>query len=144
MWKNIVALAFLILSVRVLLDGVSPASASLGPMVVSGSNPIVSKGGSRTHNAAEETLFTAPSDQLLIITDIDFTVYYGNSGCYPTLKTSSGDILGKWFVREDENMVISKSSGLIIPAGESLILSGTCGHSYNNLYYAISGHYAVQ
>ena len=144
MWKNIVALAFLLLSARVLLDGISPASASLGPMVVSGNNPIVSKGGSRGSSATEETLFTAPSDQVINITDIDFTVYYGSYGCYPTLKTSSGDVLGSWFVRQDENMVISKSSGLIVPAGESLIISGTCGHSSNRLYYSISGHYAAQ
>lgn len=145
MWKNILALSALICSVRFLMDGILPASASFGPMVMSGTNPIVSKGGTRSYNAAAETLFTAPIDQVLIITDIDFTVYYGSDGCYPTLSTSSGEVLGSWFVRQDENMVISKSSGLLVPAGESLIISGSCnGYTSQRLYYSISGYYAVQ
>ena len=67
MWKTILALAALILSVGASAHLIGTANATLGPMVSTGSNPIRSYGGI----VPDDTIITtAPADQDLIVTGI--------------------------------------------------------------------------
>jgi hypothetical protein len=67
MWKNILALGALVLSVGASTHLIGTANATFGPMVSTGSNPIRSYGGLVPSDAI---ITTAPADQDLIVTAI--------------------------------------------------------------------------
>ena len=67
MWKNIMATAFLVLSVGVTYKLIQSANAQLGPHVSAGQNPIVNYGGSINQGVP---VFTAPVDQDVIVTTL--------------------------------------------------------------------------
>ena len=73
MWKTILSLAALVLSVGVSAHLIGTANATLGPSVSLGSNPIWNNGGTVP---ADYIIATAPLDQDLIVTGI-----ITNSGC---------------------------------------------------------------
>ena len=137
-----------------------------GAAVSSGSNPIVSIGGS-VYADETKTLLTAPSDQDLIITDLVLTSfsYVGCKKNHKTeLTTSAGAVLGQYetssstsrrYYDYDSSPGLSVrhafQSGLRVPAGESLsvgtIESGEhgdgCGSSTTyGVRYSLSGYHA--
>ncbi len=129
------------------------ASAIPGPSISYGANPVVSAGGEAS---SSQTLFTAPSSQLIVVTDVVLTVsgYSNYDPCRSVISliTSGGDTIGSFrLVAMDDsgnnsyprwgtsNVVHSFVSGLPLPIGESLELthSGDC-----SVNYTISGYYA--
>ena len=67
MWKNILALAALVLSVGVSAHLIGTANATLGPVVSTGSNPIRNFGGDVP---IDGVVATAPADQDLVVTGL--------------------------------------------------------------------------
>jgi hypothetical protein len=138
------------------------AIAFPSPNVSYGQNPIINIGGSAYDNETKN-IFTAPSDQDIIITDIILTSFSGNMGCKASHKSefilSTGSIFGQF---ETENgyyngthggsagMSIQHAfeSGIRIPASTSLTFfvtqTGTYGNGCNStgVRYMISGYYA--
>ena len=137
-WKF--ALAVL---VAVVLNPLTAHAHPMGSMVSKGSNPIVNVGGSRTEGPGIETVFTAPSDQDVVVTDIIFSTEAG-ALVRPTLKLdTSGTIVGQYFVfganyASGGLIHLSLQTGIRIPAGESLQLEHD---SWSHLHYAFSGYY---
>ena len=103
-----------------------------------GSNPVLSKGGYASNNTGDVTIFSAPADQDIMITDYEITTNY-SYGCTPSLRLASGGILAFWSINAARHIEASKRSGLRVPAGDSVIFSPSCSSS---VYYTISGHYA--
>ena len=121
-----------------------------GHAVSYGANPLFALGGS-----GSATLFTAPTDQIMVVTDVVLSAEGDDGGlaCESTisLTTSGGDTLGVYTLASDTTSgsgyteitptVIQHaySSGLPIPSGESLALtdSGTC-----TVTYSFSGYYS--
>ena len=103
-----------------------------------GNNPVVSKGGYASNNTGDVTIFSAPSDQDIMITDYEITTNY-SYGCSPSLRLASGGVLAYWSISAARHIEASKRSGLRVPAGDSVILTANCSSS---VYYTISGHYA--
>lgn len=134
-----------------------------GPSVSSGSNPIVSSGG-LVYAGESTTVFTAPADQDVIVTDV--LLSSNSSGqCLrahqSTLTLSSGTVVGKFdtsssWIKQyydwDSSAGLSVNhtygSGLRVPAGESLSLSatqtsagGACSGTYG-VAYSLSGYHS--
>ena len=129
-----------------------------------GQNPFVSIGGTAYHSETK-TLFTAPNDQDIIVTDIVLSSYSGMT-CKRNHKSelilASGAVLGQFEAHSaisrgsyssSAGLAISHqlSSGLRIPAGDSLTFvvtetgsdGGSCGSSTSyGVRYMFSGHYA--
>ena len=134
MWKNILATAFLILSIGVTYKFIQSANAQLGPQVSMGQNPIVNYGGSVPSNGL---IVTAPADQ-----DIIITTFFTNGQCsvevggvslmeitsyfYPTyLYTRAGYSGGT------ANTSFTMGNGkLKVPAGQDLVLTGCNGAKF--------------
>ena len=141
------------------------ADAGLPTAVVGyGQNPLVSIGGTAYHNETK-TLFTAPADQDIVVTDLVLTSY-SHMNCKRNHKSElilgSGAVLGQF----ETHSAISRgsysssvglsvqhafSSGVRIPAGDTLTFvvteTGTdgssCGSSTSyGVRYMFSGYYA--
>ena len=122
------------------------------PTTNTGINPIVSAAG-----GASGTLFGAPSDQMIVISDVVLSVT-GNNGndnscvSHVQISVTSGSIIGDFRLSSDgydgravggqqapSNIMHSFRSGLPVPPSEtaSISVSGQCA-----LSYTISGYYA--
>ena len=137
------------------------ADASLpSPSISFGQNPVVSAGGSVT-SSQSVLVMSAPSDQDLIVTDINLTSY-STMSCKTQLVLGSGSTLGAF----ETHSAISRgsysssvglsvqqslTSGLRVPAGDTLYIStdetgsdgSSCGtYTGYGVRYMISGYYA--
>ena len=149
MYRNILSCAVLILSIGFVFHGYPNARAYNGPSVNLGNNPVVSMGGS-----SAGTLFTAPSDQMIVISDIVLTAS-GSSSWQPCtsdveINSQAGTTLGSFKMTSDSNgsegathggSTISHAfvGGIPVPAGENvtIAISGNC-----SVRYLVSGYYA--
>ena len=137
-YKNTLAIAAVIMASGFFVRSFQTANAfPQGPNTSLGSNPIFS---AYTNNCPE-TVTTVPNDLILVITDI---VMSSNSTQTVTLKTSNGGILGsfKQTYRTGNGMILegrhhSLNSGIVVPAGEDLILDNCSTDGAT-----ISGYYA--
>ena len=123
-----------------------PQAAGLGtPSVDMGSNPIFSFSGSEYtgNNGFTSTITTAPSDKDMRITDLQISACCDNSayGANVTMTTGSGTVLGKWNVNRNTMLIADMESGIIVPAGEEVIISANRNNYSVNVYYTISGQY---
>ena len=142
MWKTILSLAALILSVGVSAHLIGTANATLGPSVSTGYNPIRNYGGVHSSSSMAPVL-TAPEDHDLIVTGIltnngcaiifgDTTIVPETSYFYPTqIYTRGGYDM-------PPSMFTTGEATLRVPAGETL--SFDCTHSDTRYY--IQGYLA--
>ena len=102
------------------------------PAVALGSNPVESFGGSMylSGNTVSQSITTAPSTS-------DSYAY----GAVTSLETASGTVLGSWTVNRNTPMVATMHSGLILPAGEELVIKGSRNNNSVSLRYTVSGTY---
>ena len=137
--NQLFGLASILFGAGFLLRSFPSANAQIGPSASLGSNPIVSFAGK-----GDASLVTVPTDQDLILTDLDFcntnSGNYGHHTIY--LKDAQGNVYGQWWLRKSYSelvsMNISKQSGIRIPAGTELYFDEG-GSSY--VTYTISGYY---
>ncbi len=139
-----------------------------GAAVSVGTNPVVSAGGTIKWGEAAEALFTAPSDQDIVITDIVLSANSNRINCkaqaWVHLQSDSGSIgefsLGTpvlytagWVTSGGQsNLVAELQSGLKLPAGETAQIvvtdEGLRYDCYTSdpdnvmVHYAISGYLA--
>ena len=123
-----------------------PQAVGLGtPSVDMGSNPIFTLAGSSYagNTSFSQSLITAPSDKDMRITDIQLSACCDSSayGANVTLSTASGTILGKWNVNRNTMLVTEMESGIVLPAGEELMIAGSRNNYGVNVYYTLSGQY---
>lgn len=133
-------------------------------------NPVVAIGGTAYSSEAAKTLFLAPADQDLIITDVVLTST-SNLVCQRTHKTefstSSGDVLGQfetssgytktygsaWGASSDGRAIAQTySAGLRVAAGDTLLVGVVQTSSYtidgcdptgsHGVRYSVSGYHA--
>ncbi len=114
-----------------------------GAAVSMGVNPVWAHGG--RSNAISAVIFTAPADKDMVLTDLSLSTDYG----YPArtrLKVGDG-IVGEWVVYGKPGdaynaspVALSMTSGIRIPAGQSLELNTTGVETS----FAMSGYYAHQ
>ena len=142
MWKTILSLALLVLSVGVSAHLIGTANATLGPSVSLGSNPIKNYGGI-VPTSSPTVIFTAPVDQDYILTGAlsnngcailvgDTTILPESTYFYPTqLYTRGGYDM-------PPSMFTTGNATLRIPAGATLSLD--CNGSSNRYY--IQGYWA--
>ena len=141
------------------------ADASLpAPSIGFAANPIVSAGGSVT-SGQSIMVFTAPSDQDLIITDVNISSFspmackrnhhtrlvLGSGSTVGAFETHSSISRGSYSSSAGLAAQHSLSSGLRIPAGDSLTIAtdetgydgASCG-TYTNygVRYMLAGYYA--
>ena len=141
-----------------------------GSTISSASNPVVSIGGTAYTEEAAKPLLTAPSDQVLIVTDVVLTST-SDMDCKRNhkseLSTSSGAIVGQfetssgivssyahyWAVASDGQKIShTYDSGLRLNPGETLFLgvmetgaysyTGCDPVGYHGVRYSISGYHA--
>lgn len=136
--------------------GVGNASGfGAGVVVGSGTNPAFAVGGG-VNSVTTTTLKSAPSDGILMVSDVILTIDpHGNCTNVVSLQTSSGSVLGQFFLgsqRQNNGGGYSTYSsspsqvqhsfafGLPVPAGESLelVTSTSC-----SLSYTIAGYTSV-
>ena len=141
-YQHIFAFAAVIFATGYLLRSLQPAHAfPQGANVSLGSNPIFSFSSSTCSGG--ETVTTVPSDQVLIITDV---ILSGSSSETVQLKTGAGTLLGYFRAVNNysqahynfflEGRTYALRSGIVVPAGENLVL-----HCDGN-YVTISGYFA--
>jgi len=137
-----------------------------GAAVSTGTNPVVSAGGSAYVGAGERVLLTAPSDQDLVLTDV-VLASFSDASCkrshQSALTLDSGDIVAHFetnspFTQHYSDYESSSGlsvqhqfgAGLVVPTGQSVTIEvsqtdsfGSCGtDSSFGVRYAISGYYA--
>jgi hypothetical protein len=151
-YRNILAIGFVLLCGAVFVTSLKSANAfPQGPSVSYGGNPVLSVGGSLSSTSV--TLFSAPSDQKIVVSDLLLTMNHYNCSSTINLVSSSGDTLAtvdlhsfhenhQHYSRTNSqptSIQHSFSSGLPLSPGESLeiIESGGC-----DVAYTISGYYA--
>ena len=147
-YQKILSLAALILSVAFVVHGYPNASAE--PSVNLGSNPLVSAAGS-----SNGVLFTAPADQLIVLTDIIVTASGANGyhSCISTvsISTSTGRTLAKFQVTSDTysnegsshaggGVSHSFAGGLPVMVNEEVSISISGGCTVN---YVVAGRYTA-
>ena len=157
MERHYFGLATLLASVALLIWSIGETFAfPQGPNVSMGSNPLFSYGGKV--NNSQIALFTAPSSQSMVVTDLILSMK--NSNCLSTveLTTSGGDLLSSIdlhsrYVMSGNGYAASAtqtspslvqhsfSSGIPLALGETLEMNenGGCDVSYT-----VSGYYAHQ
>ena len=137
------------------------AVAYPSPAVSTGTNPVVSTGGTIERSASVE-LFVAPAEQDLIITDVAFDLEVEDVTCMSTIVLtfsieSSGEILGRrtvnmvwWsnnFGAHTKHVDSAMVSGMRIPAGETALLTtnapmwDSCTAD-TSVVYTVAGYYA--
>ncbi len=127
-----------------------------GAAVSLGANPIVSYGGA-VITGATDTLFTAPSDSDVIVTDVFLSADNTSNSCKTMqaihLRLDDGTELGRYTVGMDywggsghQPVHASYTSGIRVPAGRSLEAWSQDRFSYScagiQVDYAISGYLA--
>jgi hypothetical protein len=150
--SNLLVTAILFVSLGILLQGFSDAKAQIGPSTSFANNPVVSAAGD-----SSGTLFTAPANHQIVITDVVLTASGNNGNSYAcisttTLTTSTGTLLGQFQITADtyqgnsyngqtspSNIVHTFASGLPVPTGETVDISITGNCTVN---YTISGYHA--
>ena len=142
MWKNILSLAALVLSVGISARLIPGANAE--PQTSLGSHPAASYGGHITGNAF--TVFTNPSDQAFVVKTLfvesNCDIYVGSAAML--LQGSYFAPARIWFNAGSHDHANSGSAfttgnaNLKVPAGESLSI-----HGCDNLRYYVDG-YSVQ
>jgi hypothetical protein len=152
-FRNLFGIAAIILSATVFVHSLKSANAfPQGPNVSMENNPVISTGGSVSNGTSN--LFTAPSDQMIVINDVLLSMAEDSCSSILTITTSSGSILGEVKLHSKKIDISGYSraaltgptqtqhafnSGLPLPEGEMLEIteSGGC-----NVSYTISGYYA--
>ena len=154
-YRNLLGTAAIILSGAVFVHSLSSANAfPQGPNLSLGSNPVFSFGGTVSNGTS--TLFSAPADQIMVVTDLLLSMNSDHCTSDVTLSTSSGsslaaiDLYSRVINSSHSNnhraaynpaTLISHTfaSGLPIPTNESLEIAenGAC-----NVAYTVSGYYA--
>ncbi len=134
------------------------ASAYPGGTAVSlGSNPLFSHGGNMGPTDSS-TVFSAPSDQIMVITDVTLGLTQAARNCEMslsvTLKTSTEDVLAEFAIgMPDLNNHPGTAqgyhfvSGIPILPGQSLVIETTekyaeCSSSIYRLRYTLAGYSA--
>jgi hypothetical protein len=129
-----------------------------GTVISTGHNPVVAQGGHLNYSGDEHTVFTAPSDQNIVLTDVVLTGGNTNYDCRGqsrvTLQLASGLVLGVFAVdqraaqqSQTGSIVAHYDSGLPVPAGDSVLIRtdgnyASCGSTYHFVDYSISGYLA--
>ena len=132
MWKNILALAALVLSVGVSYRLIQTADANLGPQVSHGNNPIVNFGGTVPSNGE---ITTAPSSQDIIITTLitngSCGVQINGTTIVPAVSYFNPTYL---YIRPSYAGTASSftvgRARLKVPAGATLSLTNCSGNAY--------------
>ena len=142
--KKFQLMVVVLLSFLLGLSAAVPQAIGLGsPAVNYGSNPVFSVAGSgyASSGGFTQTIATAPSDMDMRITDVQISASNDTYGGNVTLMTSGGVTIGRWSAGRDSPLVASMKSGLIVPAGEDITLSGWRNNSSVTIYYTFSGQY---
>ena len=159
-------MATLALGLGFALSSATATGYPAGASVSHGANPIVSAGGT-TYDAETKTLFTAPTFQDLIVTDLILTstsVMTCKKGHLTELTLGSGEVVGQFqtsssvarrYYEYDSSPGLSVqhrfASGLRVPAGDSLIMTVTDTGSHGDsctpttsygVRYSVSGYFA--
>ena len=151
-YRNTLAFGFVLLCGAVFATSLKSAAAfPQGPSVSYGSNPVLSVGGSVS--SAGTTLFTAPSDQMIVISDLLLTMNHYSCSSTISLVTSSGETLATVDLHsfyesvnhysrtnsQPTSIQHSFRSGLPISPGDSIeiVESGGC-----DVAYTVSGYYS--
>ena len=137
-----------------------------GATVSTGTNPVVSSGGTSLAGDGTSVLLTAPTDQDLVLTDVVLTSF-SDSSCkrshHSNLTLGTGEIVAQF----ETNSAYSQryydyastsglsvqhrfGSGLLVPSGQSLRIEvtqtdyfGSCGSGPDyGVRYALSGYHA--
>ena len=157
--RNFFGFGFIILSTAALIHAVNFAHANpTGPSISLGGNPTIASGGTISNGSV--TLFTAPTDQMIIITDLILTMNSDDCRSSLIMSTTSGNVLSQTKLHSNYGSINSGSthqsraalttsqpssiqhsfgSGLPIPINESLEISETGGC---NIAYTLTGYYA--
>ena len=157
--NKLLGFAAIIVACAFLIRSVDDAFALNGPNLGYGANPAVSIGGT-AYDGETKTLYTAPSDQDILITDLILTST-SNASCFRVHKTdlmlSSGAVLGQFETasptfQSSYNSGVSGLSiqhaftgGLRVPAGDSLLLVvvQSTAQGYSN-FCSTSSSYGVR
>ena len=113
----------------------SEASGISGSSISYGSNPVVSVGD--YINGGHSFSISAPQTSGLLITDIHLSNGSGDSIIYA--KLSNNTMLGRWHVLGGSPISTTMSSGILVPAGDTLTFSSST--NYYTTSATISGHY---
>ena len=149
--RNTLAIGFVLLCGSVFVTSLKSAYGfPQGPSISSGSNPVLAIGGSISSTTT--TLFTAPADQMIVISDLLLTMNHYSCSSTISLTTSSGETLSTSDLHsfyenyahysrtnsQPTSIQHSFNSGLPISPGDSLEIteSGGC-----TISYTISGYY---
>jgi len=135
-----------------------------GAAISKGANPVWSTGGDATRSSTS-SVFTAPADQDVVVTDIGIDFKVKDPTCMMTVVATfkiegSDTVLSKrsvsmnwWsnsYAGQGQTFDVAMNSGLRLPAGETLSLvtsselwdSCESGARTNDLVYTLSGYYA--
>ena len=148
---TVYALSSLVLSASIFVHALNTAQALPQTQNISlGSNPLFTLGGTISNTTT--TLFTAPNDQMMVITDIILTMNSNscgstleltnsNAATLSTFKLHSYNHLGSYRAAQSQVSSIQHAfnSGISVNPNDSLDISesGSC-----NVAYTISGYYA--
>ena len=129
-----------------------------GSAISTGSNPVTANGGRLPYSGGSETVFTAPADQNIVVTDVVLTGVITSYDCRAQssviLSTPSGPHLARFSVdmrtySQSSTGVVTAhyQSGLPVAAGESLTIETSsnftsCSSSDLAVDYSISGYLA--
>lgn len=121
-----------------------------GPSISTGSNPLFTFGGTISNGSS--LVLTAPSDQLMVVTDVILTMNSNSCASNVAFTDSNGTTLSQFKLHsynhlgsyraaqsEPSSIQHAFNSGIAIGTGSSLTLaeSGSC-----NVAYTLSGYYA--
>ena len=148
---TVYAISSIILSASIFVHALNTAQAIPQSQNISlGSNPLFTLGGTVSNTTT--SLFTAPNDQMMVITDIILTmnsnscvstIEFTNSNAttLSTFKLHSYNHLGSYRAAQSQVSSIQHAfnSGIAVSPNDSLDISesGSC-----NVAYTISGYYA--
>lgn len=125
-----------------------------GVAVSTGSNPVVSSGGTLSLDTSAASVITAPADQDVVLTDLLVGMSAHNNNCFAeavgTIGTSSDPELAVFSIGRlayTAGTSFKLQSGIRIPAGESATLSLRsrylyCLSSNYEVHYTVSGYLA--
>jgi len=137
----------------------SPADGYPGGSTVStGSNPVVAAGGRLAYSGETNTVFTAPSDQNIVVTDVVLTgattTYDCRGQSRVIISSDSVTTLASFTVDQrghgsssTGSISANYTSGLPVLAGESLYIRTegnfqSCGTAYHHVDYSLAGYHA--
>ena len=142
MWKNILALAALVVAATFFVRSIPFAQAEIGPVVDMGSNPRVSYYGELAlSHTQEQQLLTVPSGKDLIITGASFESQYCDLLINSTLLVD-GYLISTSQSSSPTPIKVGRAS-LVIPSGSTLAI-GTEGYGGGNSCYGpyfVHGYY---